>query len=223
MLIKKIVNFSMDQNIYVVYDEKSKEGIIIDPGASPERVVACVEEFGVDVKAIVLTHGHADHIGAVPVLKAKYNVPVVCHECEQDVLEDATINLSTMFFGPMEFSPDVLLKDGEIFRFGDVEMKCLHTPGHTIGGACYYIEKEKIVFSGDTLFYGSIGRTDFPNTGRKIRENKCGCGYPVSENFAKIIDSIRTKLITLPDDTVVLSGHGQETTIFKERNYNPFL
>ena len=204
MLIKKIVNFSMDQNIYVVYDEKSKEGIIIDPGAGPERVIACVEEFGVDVKAIVLTHGHADHIGAVPALKAKYNVPVVCHECEQDVLEDATINLSTMFFGPMEFSADVLLKDGEVFRFGDVEMKCLHTPGHTVGGACYYIEKEKIVFSGDTLFYGSIGRTDFPGG-----------------NFDAIIDSLK-RVLTLDGDYTIFPGHGCSTTVETEQRSNPY-
>ena len=223
MLIKKIVNYSMDQNIFVVYDEKSKEGVIIDPGADAQRIIACVEENGVNVKAIVLTHGHADHIGAVPAVKEKYGCPVVCHKCEQDVLEDATINLSPMFYGALELTPDIMLEDGDTFSFGDIDMKCFHTPGHTIGGACYYIEKEKMVFTGDTLFFGSIGRTDFPNTGRKIKENKCGCGYSMNENYRKLIESIEKKLLVLPDDTMVLTGHGAETTIGSERQTNPFL
>ncbi len=221
MVIKKVVYFSMDENIYIVFDEKSKEGVIIDPGADAARVIDCIEQNEVNVKAILLTHGHADHIGAVPALKNKYNVPVVCHKLEQYVLEDAGINLSTMFFGMIEFSPDIVLEDGEVFSFGDIDVKYLYTPGHTIGGACLYIEKEKVVFTGDTLFFGSIGRTDFPNTGRKHKD--IPGGYPVSENFHKIIESIEKKLLVLDDDVLVLPGHGQETTIGKERRTNPFL
>lgn len=223
MTVKKVVYYQMDENMYVLFDEKSKEGVVIDPGSDAHRVIDCIEENGVILKAILLTHGHCDHIGAVPKLKEKYNVPVVCHKCEQDVLEDASINLSPMFGAMIEMSADILLEDGEIFSFGDIDVKYLHTPGHTIGGACLYVEKEKVVFTGDTLFFGSIGRTDFPNTGRKIKENRCGCGYPVSENFSKLIESINTKLLVLDDDTLVLPGHGQETTIGKERRTNPFL
>ena len=181
-------------NCYIVGSETSKEGIIIDPGAEPERIMKVVDDLGLDIKLIVATHGHIDHVSGVKQIKERTGAPFAMHEAE------------TIKGGVFEKSPPVdrPLKDGDSIKVGELEFRVCHTPGHSPGGIV--LVGEGIVFSGDTLFQFSIGRTDFP-----------GGSYP------QLMTGIFKHLMVLPDETPVYSGHGPDTTIGMERKVNPFV
>lgn len=193
-------------NFYMAVNEETKETLLIDPADGASYIIRQVEQLGLKPVAILLTHGHFDHILAVNDLKARYDIPVYIHEDEKDVLADPSISLCEWIGGNVQISVDHYVKDGQILDLAGFKVKVLHTPGHTKGGACFYIEDEKAVFAGDTLFNCSIGRTDFP-TG----------------NTLTLLASIREKLFVLPDDTNVFPGHEGTTTIGYEKKHNPFL
>ena len=156
--------------------------------------------------AVLLTHGHFDHIMGLDGLLREYDIPVYAFESEKEVLNSARLNLSAMMAGTYTFSDARYVKDGQILDIGGVQIRVIHTPGHTSGGCCYYIEKEGILFSGDTLFHTSIGRTDFP-TG----------------SSSQLVRSVKERLFDLPDETKVYPGHMEETSIGYEKKYNPFV
>lgn len=192
-------------NCYIFGDDKTKEVVVIDPGEEFPLIWEKIQEAEYEVKGIVLTHGHADHIGAVAELKNKTEAPIYIHPEDQEMLTDPKLNRS-LYFGVAITAPqaDKLLKEGEILKIGNVSLKVIHTPGHTPGGVC--LEYDKILFSGDTLFAGSIGRTDFPGS-----------------SFQSLIYSIKRKLLILPDEIEIFPGHGPSSTIGEERVSNPFL
>jgi len=209
---------SMDQNVYIYFDENTKEGVIIDPGDDADVIMDLIEKNGIKVKAMLLTHGHSDHIGAIREIRKKYNWPVGAHRWEVPVLKDEEANLSGMFGTSDTLEPEIIFDDGDEFRFNNCTLKVIHTPGHTQGGVCYFDAQNKVLFSGDTLFYASVGRTDFPNP---PMEN--GMGYPSYENTSKLLNAIKTKLFVLADDTKVYTGHGISTSIGFEKKFNPFV
>lgn len=191
-------------NCYLVYDE-SKEGIVVDPGGDVDEILEVIKENDLDVKYIVLTHGHGDHIGGLMGLKAALDVPVMVHEFEKELLMDGSKNLSpTMAMGKVEVEPDILLKDGDKIKVGNSEILVIHTPGHTKGGISLKIGDN--ILTGDTLFKGSIGRTDL-----------------LGGNYEQIIESIKTKILVYPDETMIHPGHGPSSTIASEKTSNPFL
>ena len=199
----------MGQNIYLYYDEKSGEGVLIDAGCSEadhEKISTFINENNITIKAILLTHGHYDHIISVDTMKNLTSAVVCSHELEKQVLENPDLNISTRIGLKLTITPDRLFNDGDVFRFGNAALKVLHTPGHTPGGVCYYDEENGYLFSGDTLFKESIGRTDF-----------------LLGNFQVLLKSISEKLFTLPDSTQVYPGHGSSTTIKHEVQNNPFV
>lgn len=192
-------------NSYMVYEENSKEAIIIDAGVDANEVIGKAKELGLDPKYIILTHGHVDHIISVEKIKDHFNIPVAIHREDKDMLENSAKNLSGAFgMGGVEVVPDIVLEEGDELEFGGLSLKIIHTPGHTLGGITINIGN--CLFTGDTLFAGSIGRTDFPGG-----------------SFDDIISSIKDKLLIYPDDTLVYSGHGPSSTIKAEKNNNPFL
>ncbi len=194
-------------NCYTVYNSETRDAFIVDPAANAAFIVNMVKQQRLHLKAILLTHGHFDHTGAVKELKAAFpEVEVYAAEAEKDVLVNTGKNLSGMFGMPISFEADKYIKDGESLSMIGTEIVCRLVPGHTEGGMCYYLPEGKMVFSGDTLFAGSIGRTDFP-TG----------------NGATLLEKIEEQLFTLPEDTVVYSGHGERTTIGVEKRSNPFF
>lgn len=204
MNIIRIPVSSYVTNCYIVSDS-SKEAIIIDPGFSAVKILEIIEEEGLDLKYIVLTHGHGDHIGAVEEIREKLEVPVIAHRLEKDLLLDPAINLSNiMEMGPISLEVDILVEDGDLLEFGNLKAKYLHTPGHTRG--CMCIDFGELVFTGDTIFKASIGRTDFPGGSHE-----------------DIINSIKNKILVLDDKTVLLSGHGEQTEVGYEKLYNPFI
>lgn len=193
-------------NCYFAINGETKEMLVIDPGDSAKMLADKINQEGLKPQAILLTHGHFDHVMAAEELAGIFGVKIYAHEKEQDTLENPGKNVSLMVGGRDAYHADVYVKDGEVLELAGMKVKVLHTPGHTAGGCCYYLEEEGALFSGDTLFCQSVGRTDFP-------------GGSMSE----IVRSIKEKLMALPDEVRVYPGHMDLTTIGKERAYNPFL
>ncbi|SHJ51015.1 MBL fold metallo-hydrolase [Paramaledivibacter caminithermalis] len=192
-------------NCYLMACEKTSKAAVIDPGGDADYILKKINKNVLEVEYIILTHGHGDHIGGVQEIKEKTGAKVLIHRDDDYLLKSAEKNLSKIMSGPdVAFKADQLLKDGDIIKLGELELKIIHTPGHTPGGIC--IKVEDILITGDTLFANSIGRTDFEGG-----------------SFEKIIRSIKNKLLIYDDSTKVLPGHGPESTIGKERVSNPFL
>lgn len=186
-------------NCYIVIDESTNESIVIDPGDDARRLLEEFDKTGSHLNFIILTHGHADHTAAVDEFKNKYNVDVYMSKKDSELIDK-----EEYMFGNRDENANKFVKDGDVLKFGSKNIKCIETPGHTPGGICYLIED--CLFSGDTLFNSSIGRTDFPGG-----------------DYAAIINSIKNKLMKLDDKVKVYPGHGTETTIGFERQSNPFL
>lgn len=194
MILKRIkldLPYVGDTNCYIVQDEKTKDAIVIDPGGEINKISKMLDTLQANVKYILLTHCHGDHIGGVQELKEKYGGKVLIHIEDEPGLRDPNINLSDYIgLGNVTLQADSRLNDDDLIHVGDIEFKVIHTPGHTKGGICLYIDKEKILFSGDTMFRGSWGRTDLPTS-----------------SFEDIINSITEKIMKLPEDTIVYPGH----------------
>ncbi|PJA27029.1 MAG: MBL fold metallo-hydrolase [candidate division Zixibacteria bacterium CG_4_9_14_3_um_filter_46_8] len=192
-------------NCYLVGCEKTRAGIVIDPGDAGDFVISKIKQNKLRIDKIVLTHGHLDHIGAVEYLRNILGAKVLIHSGDAEMLTSPERNLSAFTASPMAAKePDILLEDGQIIEFGETALKVLHTPGHSPGGISLY--GEGVVFTGDTLFLGSVGRTDLPNG-----------------DFDLLMSSIQGKLFALPDETIIYPGHGPETTVEQEKNFNPFV
>ena len=208
MLLKALELGPFLANCYIVGSEKTKEGFILDPVAEAETIMDNVRQLGLTIKLIVATHTHPDHVMALSEIKEETGAPFAMHEAESaGMIASGMAHVMGLFMtGSAEPlpKPDMPLKDGDTIEVGDLSFTVLHTPGHSPGGISLY--GHGMVFVGDTLFNSSIGRTDFP-----------GCSHQ------QLIDSINSKLMTLPDETVVYPGHGPQTTIATERRYNPFL
>lgn len=203
MILKRIkVNAGgfMGINCYIIQDEETKETMVIDPGGSIEKIEEMLKVIGADVKYILLTHCHGDHMGAAEKLREKHGGKILIHRFDQEGLRNPIINLSSHIgIGDVILKEDARLDDGDILHVGSLQFKVIYTPGHTIGSISLYCEEEKMLFSGDTLFRGSWGRTDLPTS-----------------NFEQIMDSITNKLMVLPEDTIVYPGHGKSTIIKEE-------
>jgi len=194
-------------NCYLYWDTDSHEGVIIDPGADEEAIIFQLEQFDIEPKAILLTHGHGDHIAAVAPLKKQFDLPLYIGAGEEDLLANPSANVSAFFDTPIVApAADFLLTDEQMLNISGLQLRVLATPGHTSAGVCFLAEEEGLLFCGDTLFAGSIGRTDFPRS-----------------SHVQLIESIHKKILTLPDSIVCLPGHGPRTTVGAERNSNPFL
>lgn len=206
MKITKVPVGALQTNCYIVSNEKTKEAFVIDPGHNYSGLYNKIDETGCRLVAVLLTHAHFDHILGLPGIKERYNVPVYCLDEEKEVLSDPYLNGTEVIRHPASFAADGCFSDGEETVIAGIKLKVLATPGHTKGSACFYIEDEKVLFSGDTLFNCGIGRTDLAT------------GDPSS-----ILRSIAEKLLVLPADTEVFPGHGPETTIGDEKENNPFF
>ena len=188
-------------NCYIVQDEKSKETMVIDVAGDVDEIAEMLDILQAKLKYIYLTHCHGDHIGGVQELKERYGGKVVAHRLAAENLKDPDINLTTYIQNKgLVIETDARVDDDDLLHLGELEFRVIHTPGHTSGGSCLYCEKEQLLFSGDTLFRGTWGRTDVP-TG----------------DFEAIIKSITKKLMILPDETIVYPGHGKSTMIREEK------
>lgn len=205
MIIKRFIAGRLENNIYLVADEKSSEAVLIDATQDLPEIQKAVKDLGVKVKYILLTHGHFDHIFGLNSLKKSLNAPAVI--CKDDLVISDNINEFTRLFGLPDSVPpkyDMYIKDGDEILLGSYKIKVIHTPGHTEGGVCYLVDGK--LFSGDTLFRGSVGRTDL-----------------FGGNFGKLSDSIKNKLFKLDDKIEVFPGHGDMTTIGFEKKYNEII
>lgn len=203
MQIKVINDNPYGQNIYIYYDENTRDGVIIDPGDSFETVKKTLSEEKINIKAILLTHGHFDHTFRVEEVRELTGAPLYAHANEVELLKNADFNRSGYRGLFISVTVDETFADGDVFTVGAAKLQVIHTPGHTAGGVCYYDADAKIIFTGDTLFKETIGRTDMP-TG----------------DHATLVSSVRERLFSLPDDVRVYPGHEESTTISHEKKHN---
>lgn len=204
--IKTFVLGMVQTNCYIVHAINSNEAVVIDPADNASKVEEYLKKNDLVCKKIILTHGHFDHITGAHELKNLTGAYVYAHEREAELLKDPKLNASARMGKEVSFIPDYFFKDKEEFEAAGLNWQVIYTPGHTEGGVCYYLKDEEIIFSGDTLFYESIGRTDLP-TG----------------NHGMLLESINNRLMVMSDETEVYPGHGRPTTIGHERKFNPFL
>ena len=208
----QIVTGQLQENCHALWRDGRQEALLFDPGDEAEMILRTLAEKGLRPGAILQTHCHGDHIGAIGDIKAKFpDAPLHVHEAERTWLSNPLHNLSYFTMGPVSApDPDVELKGGEVLTFPGLELRVIHIPGHSPGGVAYFAEDPgggpPHVYVGDILFQGSIGRTDFPG----------------SEGAPALIKGIREKLFTLPGNTIVHTGHGPDTTIAAENAHNPF-
>jgi len=205
MKIIKLEVGPLGANCYIVYCLKTLQGAVIDPGGNGRDIIGILNRDNIKLACIINTHGHADHIAANDEIKNATGAPVFIHGADGKMLTSAQGNLSSYIGNHLICQPaDRLLTDGEKFMVGEIEFAVIHTPGHTPGGIC--LLANGILFSGDTLFEQSIGRSDFPGG-----------------SHSQLINSIKNKLLVLPDHITVWPGHGPGTTIGDERQTNPFI
>jgi hydroxyacylglutathione hydrolase len=207
MILKGLVVGPIGANCYIIGNEGSKDGAIIDPGGDVERILQVAKEIGLEIRFIIATHGHFDHTAAVKQLKEELDVDFLLHR--DDLLFVQRSKKSAQKWGiviEQVPDPDRYIEHGDVLKLGALELRIIHTPGHSPGGISIYIETENVLFSGDTLFNGSVGRTDFDGGSMEV-----------------LVRSIKERLFTLPDSTVVHTGHGTQTTIEYEKMHNFFV
>lgn len=205
MILETRIVGPLGVNCYIVGDEKTREAIVIDPGGDAREILDVLRREQLKVVAVVATHAHFDHLLALDELRATTRAPFVLHADEAPMLAGASLGARLFgFVFKQPAPPEQLVREGDEVRVGSLAFRVLHTPGHSPGGMC--LLHDRIVFVGDTLFQGGIGRTDLPGG-----------------DYGTLMRSIRDKLLTLPDDTIVYPGHGDPTTIGEEKQLNPFL
>jgi len=206
VIIKRLQVGPLMTNCYIVGCEETREGAIIDPGGEADLILAAVKELNLTIKYVINTHGHFDHILANREVLEATEAKLAIHQADEQLLAAGG---GTEAFGVKanaSLLPDVKLCEGDMITLGKIKLKVLHTPGHSPGSISLYNEKEGVIFDGDVLFRDGIGRTDLPGSSHHI-----------------LMETIRDKLLNLPDDTIVYPGHGSPTTIGRERRNNPFL
>jgi len=204
VIVERLVVGPFASNCYIVGSEVTREGMIIDPGGEARQILEKVNDLQLDIKLIVLTHGHIDHIGAVKEVSEATGAEFCIHADDAWSLQEQRVSNIFSLSYPMLPPADRLIRGGDNINVGDLHFLVLHTPGHTLGGIC--LLGQGVVFSGDTLFNYGIGRTDLPGS-----------------SYSQLLNSLHAKLMVLPDDTTVYPGHGPDTTIGAERRANPFL
>jgi len=209
MKIDRLILGSFETNCYILrQSEAAKDCLIVDTGLEAGELIDFLKEHTLNPVAVVLTHGHIDHVTGVAVLRQNFpEIKVHIHKLDAEMLTGAKDNLSALSGQTFSTEPaDGFIEEGDKIEQADIALEVLHTPGHTPGGISLYSKQDGLIFVGDTLFAGSVGRTDFP-----------------AASFAQLIKSIREKLFTLPDETLCLPGHGPSTSIAQEKEHNPFL
>ncbi len=207
MIFEILVVGPLAVNCFILGCEDTHEGVVVDAGGDADRVIAAAERYNLKIGQVITTHGHFDHVGANQAVVEHFGARLLIHAADAPMLERAgDIARTYGLQGNNSPQPDMFLADGMEIGFGTHRMRVLHTPGHTQGGCCLYLEAEKKIITGDTLFADSIGRTDLPGGSHE-----------------QLLESIRGKLFTLPDDVTAYPGHGPETTIGHEKLHNPYF
>lgn len=204
--VDRYVVGEVQTNCYVAVNTETNECLVIDPGAAAKELAERIRRNGYKPAAVFLTHGHFDHAGAAEELAEDFGIKIYAHEAEKETLSDSRKNVSWMVGKDESYHADEYVKDEQELDLAGFHIRVFHTPGHTKGGCCYYLPYEEVLFSGDTLFAQSVGRTDFPGG-----------------SMSQIVRSIKEKLMVLPERTTVYPGHNDVTSIESERMYNPYL
>ena len=200
-----VVVGALETNCYLVYSEDSLECVLVDPGADPKKIFAAVAELELKPVLLVNTHGHIDHIGANKDVKDHYDIPLFIHAADAPMLQSQVQSeIAFLLNAHPSPEPDGFLEEGQEIKFGNSQLKVVATPGHSPGSIS--LKGDGCLFSGDTLFYGGVGRTDLPGG-----------------SWDELVDSIRSQIFVLPDDTVVYPGHGPATTVGQEKDINPYV
>lgn len=204
--VEQYVVGTVQTNCYLAINDDTKETLIIDPGANAKELADIIEKEKLNPVAILLTHGHFDHAGGAEELAKHFDLSIYAEEHEKETLENPALNLSSWEGTSKVYYADCYLKDEQEIDLAGFHIRVFHTPGHTVGGCCYFFSYQNVLFSGDTLFCMSVGRTDFPKG-----------------SASQLVNAIREKIMVLPDEIMVYTGHNDTTTIGTERMYNPYL